>query len=137
MSKTTPKHTPTEEFAGRFALPRLSRQLRHDTLTRARSAWAAQAETHGDSLMPYFLALAATLLMILTLNIIGQHMIQTGASGYMVTVRPGQGTLMSRDLPLNLPERRHIPLSIVGVSHVPYKTHFAQLQTVLSRGGAL
>lgn len=137
MSKPVSQKTPTEEFAQQFVLPEPSRKLRQDILAEARSAWATQTGTRRDSLRPYFVALAATVLMIFTVNTLGRCIIDTGDSAYVVTVRPGQRAHVGQDLTLNLPDKRHLPLNIVGLSHVPYKTHFAQLRIALTQGDAL
>ncbi len=90
MNEHVPEHTRIEEFAKQFELAKPSKSLKQDIANSARSTWSSQAETraHSGSVVPYFGALAATLLMILTVNALSNYAPKARLSEYMVTIRP-------------------------------------------------
>ena len=139
MSKHEPEQTRMEQFAKQFAVPKPSEALKREILASARSAWSPQAETkaHGDSLVPYFAALAATLLLIIAINGLGDYALKAEPSDYVVTIRRCQASQLNEELSANMPYGRSIALCIVGVRNARYKTHFSQLQTLLSQAASL
>ncbi|MCF7972798.1 MAG: hypothetical protein K9N55_03175 [Phycisphaerae bacterium] len=129
-----------ERLAKSFRLNGPSESLKQQVLTSARSVWAAPDGTkgHADSLKPYFAALAATVLMLISVNATGNYAAQSRQSNdYVVTVRPCQTSQFNEELSANLPYGRSMALCIVGVSRAQGKNYFHQLQTLLSQGASL
>ncbi|NQV34027.1 MAG: hypothetical protein HQ515_15145 [Phycisphaeraceae bacterium] len=139
MSEHTPEQTQIEEFAKQFELTKPSKSLKQDIANSARSTWSSQAETraHSDSLVPYFGALAATLLMILAVNALSNYAPQARLSEYVVTIRPGETFQLDEETNGKRPYQYRMALCIVSLSDARYKTHAKQLQTLLSQGVSL
>ena len=138
MNEHGPEQTQIEQFAEQFEIAKPSRTLRQEVLNSARSTWSTQAEMEGHtgSLVPYFAALAATILLILTVNALGNYALKVRLSEYVVTIRPCQTSQLDEDTQVGLPCLGSIGLRIVGISNARNKTHFAQLQRLLSQGAS-
>ncbi len=139
MSKHVPEQTKIEQFAKQFELARPFKPMRRAVLDSAHSAWSSQAETkaYSDSLVPYFASLAATLLMILTVNALGNYALRARLSEYAVTIRPCETLQLDEETNGKLPYQYSMALCIVSRSDARYKTRFKQLQTLLSQGASL
>lgn len=138
MSKHVPEQTQIEQIAKAFELAKPAKDLRQYILNSARSTWSAQAETkaHSDSLGPYFAALAATLLMLFTVNAMCTYVSTARLSNYVVTIRPGETFPLDEKTNGKRPYQHTKGLRIVGASEARYRTHFKQLQTLLSKGAS-
>ena len=140
MSKHIPEQAPTEEFAKQFQLAGPSKALKQEVLASARSTWLTHTdnEVRSGSLAPYFAAIAATWLTIITINVLGIHAVKTRQSQHIVTIQPCQiSEMMDEGMCAGSPYRHSMALRIVGLSHAGYKTYYHQLKTLLSQGGSL
>jgi hypothetical protein len=138
MNEHRPEQTRIEQFSEQFEIAKPSKALRQEILNSARSSWSGQTPTkvHSDSLVPYFAALAATILLILTVNALGNYALKVRLSEYVVTIRPCQTSQLDEDTQVGPPCLGSISLRIVGISDARNKTHIAQLQQLLSQGAS-
>lgn len=139
MNEHTPEQTRIEEFAKQFELAKPSKSLKQDIANSARSTWSSQAETraHSGSLGPYFAALAATVLLLFTVNALCDYVPTARLSNYVVTIRPGETLQLDEETNGKRPYQYRMALCIVSRSDARYRTHSKQLQTLLSQGVSL